>query len=106
LKESTMAWKMSAAAFGLMSLLSACAQTPATPAGVPATVSGRCNAAPVQFAVGRQADAGLQEDTRAKAGARTVRVLGPHQVVTMEFNAERLNLVVDAINRVIRVNCG
>lgn len=101
-----MAWKNSAAAFGLLTLLSACAQTPADPASAAATMSGRCNAAPVQFAVGRQADAGLQADTRARSGARTVRVLGPDQVVTMEFNAERLNLSVDANNRVIRVNCG
>jgi hypothetical protein len=87
-------------------LMSACG-TPATgqePA--PAPVSGRCNAAPAQFAVGRNADAALENEARMRAGAKTVRVLKPNQIVTMEFNAERLNLSVDDTGRVTRVNCG
>lgn len=73
---------------------------------IPATVTGRCDAAPVQYTVNRIADVQLQEEARVRSGARTVRVLTPNQVVTMEFNAERLNLSVDATGRVIRVNCG
>lgn len=87
-------------------LMSACG-TPATgQAPDPAPVSGRCNAAPAQFAVGRTADAALENETRTRAGAKMVRVLKPNQVVTMEFNAERLNLSVDDAGRVTRVNCG
>ncbi|WP_369821735.1 I78 family peptidase inhibitor [Polaromonas sp. OV174] len=40
------------------------------------------------------------------AGAKTVRVLRPNQVMTLEFNTERLNLAVDQTGRVTRVNCG
>ncbi|MBW8721758.1 MAG: starvation-inducible protein [Polaromonas sp.] len=88
-------------------LMSACGSTaPAGSEAASAPAITRCNAAPAQFAVGRQVDAALESDARARAGARTSRVLKPDQVVTMEFNAERLNLTVDATGRVTRVNCG
>ncbi len=90
-------------------LLAACAEAPraaGSPEPPPTAVSRRCNAAPAQFATGRTADAALAEEARVRSGARTVRVLRPNEVVTMEFNAERLNLAVDQAGRVIRVNCG
>ena len=87
--------------------MSACSSAPATgQAPAPAPVSGRCNATPAQFAEGRAADAALENEARTRAGAKTVRVLRPNQVVTMEFNAERLNLAVDDAGRVTRVSCG
>lgn len=88
-------------------LLGACASTPTVTEGeTRPTGQTRCNAAPAQFAIGRPADAALQTDARSRTGAKTVRVLRPDQVVTMEFNAERLNLSVDAAGRINRVNCG
>ncbi len=90
-------------------LLAACADAPqaaGTPEPPPSAAARRCNAAPAQFAVGRTADAALAEEARIRSGARTVRVLRPNEVVTMEFNAERLNLAVDQAGRVTRVNCG
>ncbi len=87
-------------------LLSSCAYTAAPTLPAPAPLSGRCNAAPAQFAVGRVADAALELDAKTRAGARLVRVLRPNQVVTMDFSAERLNLTLDASGRVTRVNCG
>lgn len=69
-------------------------------------VSTRCNAAPAQFAMGRNADASLENEARTRASAKTVRILRPNQVVTMEFNAERLTLTVDDTGRVKRVSCG
>ncbi|SFV03770.1 Peptidase inhibitor I78 family protein [Polaromonas sp. YR568] len=89
--------------------MSACGSTAssgAEAAPAPTPVATRCNAAPAQFAVGRIVDAALESDARARAGAKTSRVLKPDQVVTMEFNAERLNLSVDNTGRVLRVNCG
>jgi hypothetical protein len=56
--------------------------------------------------MGRNADTALTNEARTSAGAKTVRVLRPNQVVTMEFNAERLNLTVDDAGRVTRVSCG
>ena len=87
-------------------LMSACGAPATGQAPDAAPVAGRCNAAPAQFAVGRNADTALENDARTRAGAKTVRVLKPNQIVTMEFNAERLNLSVDDTGRVTRVNCG
>ncbi len=90
-------------------LMSACGSTApvSSEAGSPSMPAAtRCNAAPAQFAVGRNVDAALEGDARARAGAKTSRVLRPGQVVTMEFNAERLNLSVDDAGRVTRVSCG
>ena len=88
-------------------LISACGSTPATgQTSEPVPVSGRCNAAPAQFAMGRTVDAALENEARTRAGAKTVRTLRPNQVVTMEFNAERLSLTVDDAGRVTRVSCG
>lgn len=85
---------------GCMSAAPAPATEPAAPA------AGRCNAQPAQFAIGRVADAALENEARTRSGARIVRVLKPDQIVTMEFNAERLSLGVDASGRVTRVSCG
>ena len=100
--------KLIALALPLMPvLLIACASAPPVSEGETRPVAQtRCNAAPAQFAIGRQADAALQTEARNRAGAKMVRVLRPDQVVTMEFNAERLNLSVDMTGRVNRVNCG
>lgn len=87
-------------------LLCACGTPTAAQAPDSTPVSSRCNAAPAQFAMGRNADAALETEARTRASAKTVRVLKPNQVVTMEFNAERLNLTVDDAGRVTRVSCG
>lgn len=91
------------------SLLVACT-TPAPPApsgSAPAGPSaGVCNAQGAQFAVGKTAGASLVEDARQRSGSYMARVLRPNQVVTMEFNAQRLNLDVDAAGVVTRVRCG
>lgn len=90
-------------------LMSACGGTvPANSGAAPASSPSatRCNAAPAQFAAGRTIDAALESDARARAGAKTSRVIRPGQVVTMEFNAERLSFSVDDAGRVTRVTCG
>ena len=37
---------------------------------------------------------------------KTVRVLEPGQMVTMEFDGERLNIEVDATKKIVAVRCG
>ena len=91
------------------SLLVACttpAPPPATgtvPAGPPASA---CNAQGAQFAVGKTAGASVVEEARQRSGSYMARVLRPGQMVTMEFNAQRLNLDVNAAGVVTRVRCG
>lgn len=93
-------------------LLAAGCATPEPPASkgpLPPKViagGGECRIAPAQFAVGRTADAALQVEAGKKSGAAIVRVLRPRQPITMEFSAQRLNLEVDANNRVVSARCG
>lgn len=100
--------------FHLLALLAAgtvagCATALPPPSGgpvpAPPTVTG-CEAEPAQSAVGQVATASVVEQARQRAGARSARVLRPGQVVTMEFDATRLNLDVDGESRVLRVRCG
>jgi len=90
-----------------MSLLAlgACAAPPApAPAEAPAT--GSCDASKAQFALGHEPGLAMQDQARERSGARIVRALRPGQPVTMEYNAERLNLHLDASGRIGRVTCG
>lgn len=92
------------------SLLVACA-TPAPPPPATGTVpagpsAGVCNAQGAQFAVGKAAGASVVEEARQRSGSYMARVLRPGQMVTMEFNAQRLNLDVNASGVVTRVRCG
>lgn len=103
-------------ALAAAALLSGCAN-PApepAPASAPAPVAAapapapqaQCNADGARFAVGQPASTQLEAAARVRAGAESSRVLKPNQAVTMEFNAGRLNLVVDVRNRVTAARCG
>lgn len=90
-------------------VLAACAQPlPSRPrAEVPSPPAvGGCQAEQAQFAVGQEATAGLVQEAQRRAGAGRARVLRPGQAVTLEFDGTRLNLQVDAANRVLAVRCG
>lgn len=65
-----------------------------------------CDASQVQGLVGQKVDAAASEQARVDAGADSVRLLEPGQMVTMEFDGKRLNIEVDASGVVIAVRCG
>lgn len=65
-----------------------------------------CNAQGAQFAIGKSAGASVIEEARQRSGSYMARILRPNQVVTMEFNAQRLNLDVDAAGVIKKVRCG
>lgn len=71
-----------------------------------APVGGTCNAQAAQQAVGKSSTAQVVEQARVASGARMARVLRPGQAVTLEHNAERLNLRVDAGGKVLAADCG
>lgn len=86
-------------------LLLGCAQT------VPAPVVGpgqpaECAAGPAAALQGKAFDAGLQAQAQRLSGARAVRVIRPGQAVTMDFSPYRLNIELDAGDRVARLRCG
>jgi hypothetical protein len=112
-----MAWKYASSTLPLAlaataALLAGCSNTPSssqdTAQGAITSDAGqsRCDAAAAQFAVGKPASAALLEQARIKAGAQTARVLGPHDMVTLEYRSDRLNLNADDAASVMRVNCG
>ena len=86
-------------------MLAGCSTQPpqSTP---PPPVEGGCNAAPAQHLIGRPSSAALAEEAQRLTGAGTWRWLRPGQIVTMEYRADRLNLHLDARDRVDRINCG
>ncbi|UVJ45694.1 I78 family peptidase inhibitor [Pseudomonas sp. LS1212] len=67
---------------------------------------GRCQAGAADFAIGKQASPALLEQARTRAGAQTARILKPHDMVTLEYRSDRLNLNADDRGAIIRVNCG
>ncbi|RUS68232.1 hypothetical protein CUZ56_00719 [Saezia sanguinis] len=64
-----------------------------------------CEAEHIQFAIGKVASTDLLEQLRQKTGARYVRILQPNQAVTLEFNAERVNVLVNDDFVVEQVTC-
>jgi hypothetical protein len=72
----------------------------------PAGNDGRCDASGADFAIGKQGSADLLEQARKASGSQMARILKPHDVVTLEYRSERLNLNVDEQGVVTRVNCG
>lgn len=67
---------------------------------------GRCQASGADFAMAKRASPELLEQARKASGAQIARVLTPHDMVTLEYRSERLNLNVDEQGVVNRVNCG
>ncbi|CAN7260400.1 I78 family peptidase inhibitor [Acidovorax sp. LjRoot129] len=83
----------------------ASASTPPA-ASTPPPATGQCNAQPAQFAVGQNSTSSVMESARARSGAQMARILRPGQMITKEFDAQRLNLEVDSAGKIIAVRCG
>lgn len=67
---------------------------------------GNCDATQVQSLVGQPYTDALGTQAQQDAAARTLRVLRPGDMTTMEFQGERLNVEVDEKNVVSGVRCG
>ena len=78
--------------------------TPASPA--PEAPVMTCHADKVQWTLGQTADEALVAKAKAQAGADRMRVIKPGMAVTMDYREDRLNLDVDADNKVTRAYCG
>jgi len=98
-------------AVSLAAVVAACSTAGFAPRPAPlgrsdAPVGGTCKADAARSALGKSASAQVVEQARVAAGARMARVLHPGQVVTKEFDGERLSLDVDAQGVVLAVRCG
>ena len=56
--------------------------------------------------VGEVADEKTVERAREASGAKTVRVIPPDTMVTMDHREDRLNIEVDAKNVITKLRCG
>lgn len=65
-----------------------------------------CDAAALQSQIGQKATASVMEDLRTRSGSAIARMLRPGQLVTMEYNATRLNLIVDDKDVMTAIRCG
>jgi hypothetical protein len=90
----------------LLSILLSAAFTAACAQQQAAAVPGVCEAQPAQFAIGYTFTDALVQEVQRRSGAKVARVIRPGTVTTMEHSEERVNLEVDASNRVRRVRCG
>lgn len=77
--------------------------TPASPA--PEAPAMTCDADKVQWTLGQLADEALVAKAKMQAGAERMRVIKPGMAVTMDYREDRLNLDVDADNKVTRAYC-
>jgi hypothetical protein len=66
----------------------------------------RCTAAGAKEYLGQQVDAHNIENARAHAGALRSRVIKPGEPVSMDVDPLRLNVELDAENRIHRLRCG
>ena len=93
-------WALSGAA-----ILSACAATAAnTPASSASDVM--CHADKAQYAVGKTYTVELGAEVQTASGAKAMRAIRPGEAVTMDFRQDRLNLELDAQDKIIRASCG
>ncbi len=99
----------------LSGLLAACASTvnldaPRTPSSSSSSLFSdseyRCNADPAQTLVGQTYSSNLEQQARTLSGSRTVRTLRPGQVITMEYDPERINLRLDKDDVIVTIGCG
>src|SRR3546814_327236 len=100
---------------GLCAGLSACTSWPSgQPAGTgpresadeSASTGLTCDSSPVMSLVGKTLTPELTDSAREQSHSATTRVLRPGEVMTMEYNPARLNLIVDGQGKVITIHCG
>ena len=92
-----------------LAAVSACVEPvdePAEREPAPPEPARLCVADGAAFAVGRVYDEALREEARVRSGSKIARALRPNELITLEGNLRRLNLVLDEQGRVSKVNCG
>ncbi|GAB1578824.1 I78 family peptidase inhibitor [Bordetella petrii] len=81
------------------------ADSAAAPSGGSATGPG-CDAQPVQDLAGTKYSESVADDARARSHSSHLRVMRPGQVMTMEYNPDRLNLILDGGETITALRCG
>jgi len=88
-------------------VLTGCQTTSTAPSNSSAAESvGRCNADAVASLTGQTVTPEILERAREQSGAITARVLRPDDIVTLEYNSQRLNVYTDKDMTIERIGCG
>lgn len=67
---------------------------------------GPCDAQRVNRLIGRKLTSGTAEAAMNEAGAAIVRTAHKDGMITMDYNADRLNIFYDDANIIVRLSCG
>ena len=71
-----------------------------------ANVAGSCNANEAQQFVGRRATESLGRSILSASNARQLRWGGPDTAFTMDYRADRVNVLYDGDGSIVRIYCG
>jgi hypothetical protein len=65
-----------------------------------------CDAQPVQKLIGTKLTPAVTEQAQKDSTSNRTRILRPGEVMTMEYNPNRLNLILDKQDALIALRCG
>lgn len=74
--------------------------------GASSGTANTCDAQPVQDQVGQKYSESLNRTLSSSANATQLRVLKPGEVMTMEYNPTRLNVIVESDGSISALRCG
>ena len=96
--------------FALAAIIAAgCTNMAAEEQALPAhgqTSGYECKSEGLDAFVGQQPTSEVGSEVLTKSGAKVLRWLQPGQIVTMEFRADRVNIVIGTNGKIERVTCG
>jgi hypothetical protein len=86
--------------------MAGCAAVPSAEAQVPVRGAGSCDAAKARSLVGKVRSQAVGAKALRLSGAARLRWIPKGSMVTMDYREDRLNLRLDARNRIVRIACG
>lgn len=72
----------------------------------PTELNGACDASSLGYAVGKTLTTELEAKLKSEAKASLVRVAAHDGAITMDFSPARLNIFIDNVRKIIRIDCG
>lgn len=77
-----------------------------TAPGLATAPPARCDAAPLQWAVGQAADEATMRRLAQQAGPVLINPVGPASVLSRDVRSDRLRVFLDAGNTITALRCG
>lgn len=97
---------LSALALAAACALAGCAPMAQTSRAAPPPPPGPCNAPGASWAIGRAVDQELVNRVIHDTGSRVARVVEPGQPVTMDYNPERVSILLNERGAITGIDCG